>query len=287
MSDSNRADSGGGGATSALPGGVWVLGLGSMLMDISSELVHSLLPVLLASVLGASMIAIGVIEGVAEATAAVARVFSGALSDRLGRRKPLVVLGYGLAALTKPVFALAGSVGWVFAARFVDRIGKGIREAPRDALLADIAPRARRSAAYGLRQALDSVGAFLGPLAALGLLYATGGDIRGALWVAVVPAVAAVALLGLGVREPPGPPGASDARAPFVLTDAKRLGGAYWAVVSFGGVLALARFSEAFLVLRARDVGLAIAWAPAVMVLMNLVYAAAAYPAGAAGDRAS
>jgi MFS family permease len=212
-------------------------------------------------------------------------VFSGALSDRLRRRKLIVVLGYGLAAITKPVFPLATSIAWVFAARFLDRIGKGIRGAPRDALVADIAPAALRGAAYGLRQALDSVGAFLGPVLALGLMAWFANDIRAALWVAVIPAAMAVILLIVAVREPADAAPAAPARSTF--GGATRLGARYWLLVLLGGMFTLARFSEAFLVLRAQDIGLAIGYVPVVMVAMNLIYAVAAFPAGAAADSMS
>ncbi len=270
-----------------LPMGIWALGLVSMLMDTSSELIHSLLPVFMATVLGASMTTIGLIEGVAEATAAITKVFSGAISDYLGKRKILAVLGYGLAAVTKPMFPLANTIGWVFTGRFIDRIGKGIRGAPRDALVADIAPRELRGAAYGLRQSLDSVGAFVGPLLALALMAWLADDIRTVLWVAVVPALAAVALLIFGVHEPERAEPAASMRGPLSISDAKRLPLRYWLVVSLGAVSAMARFSEAFLVLRAQDVGLALGYVPMVMIVMNVVYAATAYPAGVAADRLS
>ncbi|HUL92694.1 MAG TPA: MFS transporter [Burkholderiales bacterium] len=270
-----------------MPAGIWALGLGSMFMDISSELVHSLLPLFMVGVLGASMVTVGVVEGVAEATAAITKVFSGALSDYLGRRKFLLVLGYGLAAFTKPMFPLATSMTWVFLARFIDRIGKGIRGAPRDALVADIAPPAMRGAAYGLRQSLDSVGAFLGPLLAVALMAWLANDIVAVMWVAVLPAFIAVAILVVAVREPRGSRGDSAARPPLTLADAKRLPLRYWLVVLVGAVFTLARFSEAFLLLRAQDVGLALALVPMVMIAMNVVYAAIAYPAGVAADRFS
>jgi len=286
-----------------LPGGIWAMGLASLCMDASSELIHSLLPVFMVGVLGASMVTVGVIEGIAEATASILKVFSGALSDFLGRRKFLMVLGYGLAAFTKPVFPLAGSLPWVFAARFVDRIGKGIRGAPRDALVADITPAPQRGAAYGLRQALDSVGALLGPLLAIAFMAWLADDIRAVMWIAVVPAFAAIALLMVYVREPEREskraherapeqaseraPAAGQARAPLTFADAKRLPPGYWLVVLLGAVFTLARFSEAFLVLRAQDVGVALGFVPVVMVAMNLFYAGAAYPAGAAADRVS
>jgi len=271
----------------SLPRSVWALGLVSLLMDTSSELVHSLLPLLMTSVLGAAMVTIGIIEGVAEATAAVTRVFSGAISDYFRKRKPLVVLGYGLAAVAKPIFPLATTIGWVFGARFVDRIGKGIRGAPRDALIADIVPPHLRGAAYGLRQALDSTGAFLGPVLAVMLMIGTADDIGTALWAAVIPAFLAVLLLVVAVREPAKLEQASPAAARVTLADTRRLPLRYWLVVALGAVFMLARFSDAFLILRARDLGLAIAYVPAIMIVMNLVYALLAYPAGAAADRAS
>lgn len=266
-----------------LPTEVWVLGCASLLMDTSSELVHSLLPVYLTAVLGAGMVSIGLIEGVAEATAAIAKVFSGALSDWLGRRKRLIVFGYGLAALTKPMFPLAKAVGWVFAARFIDRIGKGIRGAPRDALLADVTPPELRGAAFGLRQALDSVGAVLGPLLALVMMAILADNLRGALWIAVVPAVLTVVVLVFGVREPETH--AQSAKPPWSFAAARQLERGYWRVVALGVLFTLARFSEAFLVLRATDLKLAIGHAPLVFIVMNVIYSAAAYPAGIAADR--
>ena len=262
-----------------------MLGFGSLFMDISSELIHSLLPVFMVTALGASMVTVGIIEGVAEATAAVVKVFAGALSDFLGKRKFLLVLGYALAALTKPMFPLAGSVAWVFAARFLDRIGKGIRGAPRDALVADIAPMQLRGAAYGLRQALDSAGALIGPLLAVGFMVWLANDIRAVMWVAVVPAFIAVALLMLYVREPARDHAQNRIGTRLALADARHLPLRYWLVVLLGAVFTLARFSEAFLVLRAQDVGLGLAYVPLVMIVMNVLYAAAAYPAGAAADR--
>jgi MFS family permease len=265
-----------------IPGTVWALGAVSLLMDLSSELVHSLLPVFMVGVLGASMLAVGVVEGIAEATASIVKLFSGALSDRLGRRKPIVVLGYALAAVSKPLFPLAGSVPLVLAARFMDRIGKGIRGAPRDALIADVTPEGVRGAAYGLRQALDTVGGVLGPLAAIGLMFWLASDVRSVLWWAVVPAIAAVAVLVLFVKEPAG---AVHPLARFSFDSFNQLGGRTWAIVALGGVLTLARFSEAFLVLRAQDLGVALAMVPIVLVVMNLAYTATAYPAGMAADR--
>jgi len=231
------------------------------------------------------MTTIGLIEGVAEATAAITKVFSGVLSDILGKRKLLAGLGYGLAALTKPVFPLATTIEWVFAARFVDRVGKGIRGAPRDALVADITPRALRGAAFGLRQSLDSVGAFLGPALALAALAFFASSIRTVLWIAVVPGFLAVAVLVLGVHEPEHPHDAPAVRRPLARADVRRLPGRFWLVVLIGAAFTLARFSEAFLVLRAQGVGLALTWIPMVLIVMNVVYTLSAYPAGTAADR--
>ena len=269
----------------ALPTGVWVLGFGSMFMDISSELIHSILPVFMVSVLGASMVTVGVVEGVAEATAAITKVFSGAISDYFRRRKLVLVSGYALAALTKPVFPLAVSIKWVMAGRFIDRVGKGIRGAPRDAMVADITPPQFRGAAYGLRQALDSVGALIGPLLAVLLMLWLAGNIRLVMWVAVVPAFVTVALLVIYLREPEHREDGSGKA--LSLADAGRLPGRFWLVVVTGAVFTLARFSEAFLVLRAQNVGLALAYVPAVMIVMNFFYAGFAYPLGAISDRVS
>jgi MFS family permease len=271
----------------SLPIGIWVLGFGSLFMDTSSELVHSLLPVYMATILGASMVTIGFIEGIAEATAAITKVFSGVLSDYLGKRKFLVVLGYGLGAVTKPVFPLATSIWWVFGARFVDRVGKGIRGAPRDALVADITPPELLGAAYGLRQSLDSVGAFIGPLLALVFMVWFANDIKAVLWVGVVPAFIAVALLALTVREPDSESQPKTKGAPITLADARCLELGYWLIVLLGAVFTLARFSEAFLVLRAQSVGLELSFVPVVLIVMNVCYAIAAYPAGVAADRVS
>ena len=267
-----------------LPPSIWALGFVSLLMDISSEMIHSLLPLFMVGALGASALVVGVVEGLAESTALIVKVFSGALSDWLGRRKGLALLGYGLGALTKPVFALATGMGWVLGARLVDRVGKGIRGAPRDALVADIAPPELRGAAFGLRQSLDTVGAFLGPLLAVGLMLLWANDFRQVFWVAVIPGVLAVLLLWLGVREPERPVGAVRVN-PIRRENLRRLGGAYWSVVALGAVFTLARFSEAFLVLRAEQSGIPLALVPLVMVAMNLVYAATAYPFGQLSDR--
>lgn len=270
-----------------LPAGIWALGFVSLLMDVSSEMIHALLPVYLVVGLGATALTVGIIEGIAEATAAITKVFSGALSDRLGRRKELAALGYGLAALTKPVFPLAPSVGWLVAARFIDRVGKGIRGAPRDALVADIAPPDLRGAAFGLRQALDTAGAFLGPLAAIGLMWLFADDFASVFWVAVVPAFAALALILFVVREPPRPAGLRRVRNPLAREELRLLGALYWGVVGVAALFTLARFSEAFLILRAQGAGLPLTLVPLVLVGMNLVYALSAYPLGALSDRVS
>ena len=273
-------------STSKIPTGIWVLGFVSMLMDISSEMVHSLLPMFLAGTLGMSMLSIGIIEGLAESTALIVKVFSGALSDWLGKRKGLALLGYAMGAFSKPLFAMASGAGLVVAARLIDRVGKGIRGAPRDALVADIAPPDIRGAAFGLRQSLDTVGAFLGPLLATGLMLLWANDFRAVFWVAVIPGLMAVALLAWGVREPQRHSG--DKRTnPIKRDNLRRLGSAYGWVVALGAIFTLARFSEAFLVLRAQQLGVAMAWVPLVMVAMNLVYSASAYPFGKLSDRVS
>jgi MFS family permease len=261
------------------------MGFGSLFMDSSSELIHSLLPLFMSSVLGASFATIGLIEGIAESTASISKVFSGFLSDRLRKRKPLVILGYGLSALTKPMFPLANSVWWVFGARFMDRIGKGIRGAPRDALVADITPLAVRGAAYGLRQSLDSVGAFLGPLLAFAFMAWLSNDIRSVLWIGAIPALISVSVFVLAVHEPEGPHALSPLQGRVAIANAWRLGRDYWLITLLAGCFALARFSEAFLILRAQSVGLALGSIPLVMVVMNIVYALSAYPAGAAADK--
>lgn len=269
-----------------IPPGIWALGLVSMLMDISSEMIHSLLPVFMVTVLGTSVWVIGLIEGAAEATALMVKVFSGVLSDRWGKRKPLAILGYGLGAVSKPLFALASSTGLVLAARLLDRIGKGIRGAPRDALVADLAPPELRGAAFGLRQSLDTVGAFLGPLLAIGLMLLWANDFRAVFWVAIIPAFLAVGLLIFGVHEPERPAHATRTN-PISKQNLKRLSAAYWWVVMIGAVFTLARFSEAFLVLRALEGGLPVAYTPLVLIAMNVIYAAGAYPFGRLSDSMS
>jgi MFS family permease len=269
-----------------IPSGVWALGFVSLLMDVSSEMIHSLLPLFMVTTLGAGAIAVGIVEGLAESVALVVKVFSGTLSDYLGRRKPLALFGYALGGLTKPLFAVSTGIGMVLAARLVDRIGKGIRGAPRDALVADITPPHLRGAAFGLRQSLDTVGAFLGPLLAVALMLLWTDDFRAVFWVAVVPGLMAVALLQFGVQEPESSK-VHKGINPITAKNLARLSRAYWWVVGIGSVFTLARFSEAFLILRAQQVGLSLAFVPLVMVAMNLVYAVTAYPFGRLADHVS
>ena len=270
-----------------IPASVWALGFVSLLMDISSEMIHGLLPVYLVTVLGASTLTVGIIEGIAEATASIVKVFSGALSDWLGRRKFLAALGYGLAALTKPAFPLAPSVSWLVAARFVDRVGKGVRDAPRDALIADISPAHLRGASFGLRQSLDTVGAFVGPLLAILLMWLTASNFTAVYWFAVIPAFLSMGFMIFGVSEPERPPDLREVHFPLSFVELKRLGVGYWLVIAVAMVFALARFSEAFLVLRALSTGLPAMLVPGVMVVMSFVYALAAYPAGVLSDKGS
>jgi len=268
-----------------LPAGIWALGLVSLFMDVSSEMIHALLPVFLVTVLGASAVTVGLIEGIGEATASFSKLFSGWLSDRLGRRKLLIVAGYGLGALSKPLFALAPGPDWVLFARFSDRVGKGIRGAPRDALIGDLVTPEMTGAAYGLRQSLDTVGAFIGPLLAIVLMMAFAGDFRAVFWIAVIPGLIAVAILVIGVREPERHAAAAGSKPVIQLTDVRHLGAPFWGVVGIGAALTLARFSEAFLVLRANDAGLALSLVPLVLVVMNVVFAVSAYPVGVISDR--
>jgi MFS family permease len=269
----------------SVPRTVIALGIVSLCMDTSSEIIHSLLPAFLVTVLGANGLSIGIIEGVAEATTSISRVFSGAISDWLGKRKLLVLIGYGLAACTKPLFPLATGIGAVFVARFVDRIGKGIRGAPRDALIADVTPPALRGTAYGLRQSMDTVGAFLGPALAMLMMAATGDNFRFAFWIAVIPAALAVLLIVYGVQEPATLAGSERRRFPIRRAELARQGVEFWWLVGIATLLTLARFSEAFLLLAGQNVGMAIALIPSILVLMNITYAASAYPFGRLADR--
>ncbi len=270
-----------------IPRTVWALGLVSLFMDLSSEIIHALLPLFLTTTLGVSVAMVGLIDGIAEATASISKVFSGYISDRIWRRKPLILLGYGLGALSKPLFALAGSAPVVLGARFADRIGKGLRGAPRDALVADVTPVAIRGRAFGLRQSLDTVGAFAGPLLAIGLMAAFANDMRLVFWVAVVPAILAVLCVIFGVEERTDHATPKPERPPIVFADLKRLERPFWGVVALGVLFTLARFSEAFLILKASSEGLSLTYAPTVLVAMNVVYALGAYPAGIASDRVS
>lgn len=269
-----------------LPSGIWILGFVSLLMDISSEMIHSLLPLFMVTTLGAGTIAVGLVEGLAESLALVVKIFSGTLSDYLGKRKGLALCGYAIGALTKPLFAWAPDIGTLLSARLLDRLGKGIRGAPRDALVADIAPPQLRGAAFGLRQSLDTVGAFLGPLLATGLMLLWADNFRAVFWVAVIPGMMAVALLLFGIQEPALSP-SSRRSNPMSRANLSRLGPAFWWVVGIGSAFTLARFSEAFLVLRARQGGIPVALIPLVMVAMNLVYASSAYPFGKLSDKTS
>lgn len=273
------------GSLRTIPAEVWALGFVSMFMDISSEMIHALLPVYLVTVLGTSALTVGVIEGIAEATGQITRILSGALSDRLGRRKALAVLGYGLAAGTKLVFPLASVVGWFVAARFVDRLGKGIRGAPRDALIADISPPHLRGASFGLRQSLDTIGAFLGPLIAIALMWLSANHFTVVFWIAVVPAFVSVWLILVTVREPTRDEDERPVPQPGHLSRFCRLRTPCWLVIAVGAIFTLARFSEAFLVLRAQSIGLPLMLVPAVLVVMNIAYSLSAYPIGALSDR--
>jgi len=251
-------------------------------MDVSSEMIHALLPVFVVGTLGAGAVWLGVIEGVAEATASIVKIFSGAWSDRWGKRKSLALLGYGLAALTKPLFPLAGSAVTVFAARWIDRVGKGIRGAPRDALIADYTTPDQRGEAYGLRQSLDTVGAFIGPLLAIGLLLLLANNVRAVFWIAVIPAFISVAILWFAVKEPSH---LQPLQRRVIDLRPRDLPETFWSIAIVATFFTLARFSEAFLILRGSDVGLSIAWTPLVLVVMNVAYMCSAYPAGVLADR--
>lgn len=274
------------GTLKSIPRDVWVLGFVSLLMDVSSEMIHSLLPVFMVAVLGASATSVGLLEGAAEATALIVKIFSGVISDYFGKRKPLAVVGYALGALSKPLFAIVSTVGAVLGARLIDRVGKGIRGAPRDALVAEITPPELRGAAFGLRQGLDTVGAVLGPLLAIALMLLLADNFRAVFWFAVIPGALAVLLLVIGVHEP-AHEAATTRTNPIKRQNLQQLDAAYWTVVIIGAVMMLARFSEAFLVLHARNTGLRPAYIPLVLVVMNIVYSAIAYPAGKLSDTMS
>lgn len=268
-----------------LPHGVWALGMVSLLMDFSSEMVYSLLPVFLVAGLGAGAVTVGAIEGLGDATASLSKLYSGWISDRLGKRKILAVVGYGLSVLSKPLFAIALSAGWVFVARFADRLGKGIRGAPRDALVADLTTENLRGAAFGLRQSLDTIGAFFGPLMAVALMVLFHDDFRLVFWCALVPGLLAVLVLVLAVSEPPGLRVGERRKLPFSLPELKKLDRQFWGSLATGTTLGLGRFSTAFLILKAHAAGLSLDLLPFVFVVMNLVYALTAYPVGTLSDR--
>ena len=266
-----------------LPRNVWVLGFVSLFMDLSSEIYHALLPAFITIVLGLPATALGAIDGVAEATANFAKLASGRLSDRSLKRKPWIMAGYGLAALSKPLFPLAASAPAVMAARFADRIGKGIRGSPRDAMVADETPPEIRGRAFGLRQSLDTVGALLAPLAAIGLMAWLASDIRAVFWIAVVPAGISFLLAWLALREPEqhlAPLKKSPLFSGFrgLSKDTKRL-------LQVGFLFSLARFSEGFLILKGIDIGLSEAMSPLTLAIFNLAYVVLAYPAGILSDR--
>ncbi len=268
-----------------VPRAVWVLGFVSLFMDLSSEIIHALLPLFLTTTLGVSVAVVGVIDGVAEATASITKVFSGYISDRIGKRRPLILIGYGLGALTKPLFALAGSAPVVLGARFADRIGKGLRGAPRDALVADVSPPEIRGKAFGLRQSLDTIGAFAGPLLAIGLMFVFSDDIRSVFWFAIIPGAIAVPLVVIGVEDTRIAKADTETAPPIRFHDLKRLAVPFWETTAIGVVFTLARFSEAFLILKANAEGLPLTLAPLVLVVMNVVYALGAYPVGKLSDR--
>lgn len=268
-----------------LPASIWALGFVSLFMDVSSEMIHALLPVFLVTTLGASTLSVGLIEGVGEATAAITKLFSGWISDRLGKRKLLTVIGYGLGALSKPLFAFAPTAAWVLLARFTDRVGKGTRGAPRDALIGDLVPGGMAGSAYGLRQSLDTVGAFVGPLLAIALMAAFHDNFRHVFWFALVPGFIAVAILVLAVHEPRRGQATQARPAPINWQHLQALGPPFWGIIAVSVLLTLARFSEAFLILRARDQGLSLSLAPLVLVVMNIVYSLTAYPIGVLSDK--
>jgi len=268
-----------------LPRNVWVLGLVSLFMDLSSEIYHALLPAFITLVLGLPATALGAIDGVAEATANLAKLFSGRLSDRSLRRKPWVMAGYGLAALSKPLFPLATTAPAVLAARFADRLGKGIRGSPRDAMIADETPAAIRGRAFGLRQALDTAGALLAPLVAIGLMWWLASNIRAVFWIAVIPAGISFLLAWLALREPERHL-APLKKSPF-FAGFRQLDKGTRRLLQGGFLFTLARFSEGFLILKGIDIGLSAAMSPLTLAIFNLAYVALAYPAGALSDRMS
>ena len=266
-----------------LPRQVAILGVISLLTAMSSAMVYGLLPVFLVKVLGASTASVGVIEGIAEAMMSLARIFSGRASDWMGRRKPLVLLGYAVSAVNKVMFPLAGTVSIVFAARVIDRIGKGLRDAPRDAFMTDVTPAKVRGSGFGLRLAFYTTGFVIGPLAAMEVMQLSGDNFRLVFWLAVIPAVLAIIILIFGITEH-----ASTKFVPRPLllrrSEFALFTGAFWWAIAVASLLSLARFSYAFLILKAYGIGVDAAYVPIVLVLMHLVYAAAAYPFGVLAD---
>ncbi|MFV0476031.1 MAG: MFS transporter, partial [Pikeienuella sp.] len=267
----------------SMPATVWMLGCVSLLMDVSSEMIQTLLPLYLSAGLGASALAIGFIEGLSVAIATAVKFFSGVFADWSRRAKPLAVIGYGLGALSRLIFPLAVSVDQIVLAKAMDRVGKGVRGAPRDAILAAAAPPAIRGAAFGLRKSLDTVGGFLGPLIAVGAMMLMAGDIASVFWLATIPAALAMAALIFGVREPAGERAAK--REGFSFSAALKLTPAVRAVIALAALIMLARFSEAFVLLKSLEAGFAPTWVPLSMVVMHAVYGLAAYPVGRLSDR--
>lgn len=266
-----------------IPRTVWVLGFVSLLMDLSSEIVQALLPFYLVGTLGASAVLVGFVEGFSVLVATTTKLFSGVVTDWTGRRKPMVILGYGLGAVSKLIFPLAASVGWIVGAKAIDRVGKGIRGTPRDALIADVSPPELRGASFGLRKSLDTVGGFLGPLVAIALMFVFSGNVQAVFWIAVVPAFLAVALLVVGIEEPAhAAPLKKD--GPPRPADIARLNAGVWLTILVACLLTGARFSEAFLLLKAQEAGFSLAWVPLTLVIMHAVYGLTAYPVGRLSD---
>jgi len=269
-----------------IPKSIWALGFVSMFMDVSTEMIHSLLPIYLVSILGVSAIAVGMIEGIAESTSLLIRIFSGTLSDYLGKRKLIATIGYGIAAATKPLFAIATSLNVIMAARFVDRLGKGIRGAPRDALIGDLSPLSIRGACFGLRQSLDNVGAIAGPLIAILLMWLFANNIKAVFWAATIPAFVSFFIILVVVKEPKKEHHYNqEEQKPFNIKDVAKLHSSFWWVIVIAVVISFARMSEAFLVLKAQDAGFELMYIPLVLVIMNLIYASTSYPAGKLSDK--
>jgi len=268
-----------------IPQNVWVLGIVSLLMDLSSEMILSILPIFLVTGLGVSVLTLGLIEGFAEGAASVIKAFSGMLSDYLKKRKILIVIGYGLSTLTKPFFALASTATWIFTARLVDRLGKGIRGAPRDSLIADSTSTKIRGAAYSLRQSLDTLGALLGPIIAIIILYLTTNNFRFVLWFAVIPAVLCIVVLIFGVKETALKKTVLKKKSYFLFKNFLKITPVIWLFFLTVFILNLGHFSEAFLLLRSQEIGLKVSFIPIVFVVMNVAYAIVAVPFGHLADK--